>query len=455
MRVLFTAVLARLLTPEDFGLIATATIVTGFAELFVQFGFGQGLVQKKEISKDDVGTAYTSSLVLGLGFGLLLVFTAPLIATFFEQPELTGILRLLAILFPLKSLNQVQFSILQRDMKFKSLAGRDVLSYAIGYGVVGITLAYFDYGVMALVYALLVQALVYSLLLGISQRDFKLRFSFNKESYSHLFNFGKNMTLVKIFNYLALKGDYFMVSKFLGPANLGFYSRAYGLMNAPNSIIGATLNTVLFSSFSKDQNDRERQYIVLKKSFSLVIFLVFLFLPFLILYSREIVLILLGDQWLKVIAPFQILLGGFAFRLLYKISSSFLRRGKMLIFQMRSQFLYMFLVCAGSFLGSMYSIESVAWFVNLALLINFVVLTNKVVNESYLTWMDIINESLKALLFSIPLLLLSFGLKHLLINLEISFVWLLGIGSLFYLALTLLFIQIGLIPGRIVKMIRP
>ena len=419
LRVLFGAVLARLLTPEDFGLIATATIVTGFAELFVQFGFGQGLVQKKEINKADVGTAYTSSLVLGLAFGLLLVLIAPLISSFFEQPELTPILRLLSVLFPLKSLNQVQFSILQRGMKFKSLAGRDVLSYAIGYGLLGISLAYLGFGVMALVYALLVQAVVYSILLGISQRDYGSKFSFEKESFIELFSFGKNLTLSKIFNYAALKGDYFIVSKIMGAGPLGFYSRAYGLMNFPHNLVGSVLGTVLFANYSRHQDNRELLTKSIKKSLNMLFFVSGPITISAVLLAKELVLLLLGDKWLSAVLPFQILSLAIVFRIGYKITGTLLKgigRIREFVF---IQLIYCAIVLVGSYIGSLYNISAVAANTGLAVTIMFFMFLGKTVQCTDYTWKEFFGTFFRASLFSFMTLLIPV-LTHLFVIDEID-----------------------------------
>ncbi len=386
MRVLFTMVLARLLTPEDFGLIATATIVTSFAELFVQFGFGQSLVQKKKISPQDVGTAYTCSLALGVAFGLSTLALAEPLAHFFEQPALAPVLRMLALLFPIKSLNQIQYGILQREMKFKALAGRDALSYLIGYGMAGIGLAILGYGVYALVWAILLQAVVYSILLSVSQQSYKIRFSYSSQSFNALFSFGKNLTLAKIFNYAATRGDYFIISKMLGAAPLGYYSRGYSLMNIPNNLAGRSVDTVLFSDFSKNQENRSKVATTLGKAYLMILRVTLPALPWFFFYAEEIVLLLLGEQWRPVIAIFQVLIVGMSFRLLYKISSSLVRGLGYMVFNRWAQFAYMLVVLAGSYVGSFIGLQMIAWTINLAIFLNFMVLTHKVVLETDYRW---------------------------------------------------------------------
>ena len=402
LRVLFTAVLARLLTPADFGLIATATIITGFADIFVQFGFGQGLVQKSNVTQKDVETAYLSSGILGIAFGIITILSAPAIATFFEQPQLTSVLYIFSILFPLKSLNQVQFSLLQREMRFKALAGRDGLSYVVGYGIVGIYLAYIGYGVYALVIATIVQAITYSFLLGMNHKKYKFGFSFNKDSYTTLFEFGKNLTLSKVFNYMAMKGDYFIVSKFLGATSLGFYSRAYGLMNMPTNLMGNVINTILFSDFSKNQNEKEKTLKRLEQSYQIILQLTIPLLPWFYFFAEDIVMVLLGEKWISVVPVFRILVFAMAFRLLYKVSVSMLKGGGYIKYQRNCQFIYMLLVIGGSYIGSYFNISAVAWFVNIAIIVNFFLLTHYVVLKTEYCW----RHFLTTFFYTLPLFLI-------------------------------------------------
>lgn len=401
LRMVFTAILARLLTPLDFGLIATAMIITGFADLFVQFGFGKGLVQLKYITKNDVEFAYLGSVVLGVFCGLVVFFLAPYIALYFEQPELSTILKHLSFLFPINSFSQVQFSLLQRNMQFKKLAGRDVLSYAIGYGVVGIILANYNFGVYSLVYALLVQAVIYSLLLSYGQSDYKVRFSYNRKSFIKLYTFGKSFTLSQIWNYFALKGDYFVVGKLLGTSSLGFYSKAYGLMNIPNNILGRVLNTVLFANYSKHQDDKYFLTKSIRKGITLLFFIIGPISIIAIVLAKEIVLLLLGEQWIDAIAPFKILCSIIVFRIGYKIFGTFLKSTGQVKKFARIQFIYFVAVVFSSLLGSYYGIEYVATGTSLAVILMFFMLLNETIKQSNYKFREFVTMVFYALLYCI------------------------------------------------------
>ncbi|HNP17782.1 MAG TPA: lipopolysaccharide biosynthesis protein [Fulvivirga sp.] len=387
-RIGITAILARILTPEDFGLLATAMIVTGFADLFVQFGFGQGLVQKKEIDQSDIGTAYTSSLILGVIFCILVLVLSHPLALYFKQPDLERILWLLSIIFPIKSFSQVQFSLLQKNKKFKVLAGRDAFSFVLGYGLISLVLAYFGYGVYSLVWGIIAQSIIYSILLSIGQNQYPLKFTFSKEKFNSLFNFGKNLTYAKIANYFALKGDYFVVSRIMGAENLGYYSRAYGLMNFPHSIIGNVLNTLLFVEFSDSQDNKEKLTSMVRDYLALLFFITGPVSLFAFILAPEIISILLGDQWTNTIIPFRILALVIVFKIGYKITGTLIKGIAKLERYAKIQVIYCFSVLLGAYFGSYYGLAGVALGTNIALIIMFSLLLQMVIENTNYKWID-------------------------------------------------------------------
>ena len=420
MRVLFTAVLARLLTPADFGLLASAMIVIGFADLFSQMGIGPALVQTKELTEEKVSTAFTFSIGLGIGLVIFFLLINPLITLFFKMPSLLPILNVLVFLFPIRSFTQISFSLLQRKFEFKKLAGLDVISYTIGYGGVGISLAYIGYGVWALVYGVLAQSIIYSILLY-WRKPHRLITGLNKNTLKELMAFGKGFTLANFFNYLAIKGDYLVVGKILGAESLGFYSRAYGLMNAPNNIVGKVINTVMFSNFSEIQGDREQLTKTIANSFELLFLFIIPVSGMSWLLAPEIVHVLLGEKWGAVILPFRILTIGMVFRLGYKVGGSFLRGVGRVNMHARIQFIYLFFVLIGSILGSnLYGIIGVAIAIDIALFINFVLLFIQVIKYTNYNWLSFSKVLVMPSILTIGLLVINVLIKDLLNDLEAS-----------------------------------
>jgi len=386
LRIVFSSVLARLLTPSDFGIVTIATMITGITEMFVQMGIGPAIVQSQNITDDHINSGFTFSILTGLGITFIFLLVNPLIASFFEMPELTNILNILVWIFPLKMSSRVSYSLIQRKLQFKKLAGLDMVSYLIGFGAIGITLAYNGYGFSSLIWATLAQVAINSILLFLV-KPHSLKLRLNIALIKPLLSTGKHYTLASIFNYLAMQVDYFLVGKLMGPAQLGFYNRAYSLMNTSNQLVGNVMDSILFAGFSKLQNDSSRKTSSLFKSYSL---LFMTFLPatiIIILLAPELILILLGPKWSQTILPFQILTIGMIFRIGYKIGSSFAKGNGAAKDNAINQVFYFSLVGIAAYLGILQgSIVYVAIYVDIALFITFVLSVRLAIKLSDFSW---------------------------------------------------------------------
>src|SRR6185436_17723216 len=160
LRLAVLVILTRLLTPADFGVVSAALIIIFFSLNFSQMGLGPALVQRPVLEPRHVSTAMVSSAGLGLIVAGLIWLLAPLLAVFFRMDHLTPVVRALALIFPIKGVSTVAENLLQRDLRFRLLSNVDVLSYGLGYGGVGITLALLGWGPWALVGAQMAQIAV-------------------------------------------------------------------------------------------------------------------------------------------------------------------------------------------------------------------------------------------------------------------------------------------------------
>jgi len=408
---MFTAILARLLTPEDFGIIAIATIVTGFAEMMVQFGFGQALVQKDEISRNDIGTANTCALLVGILFMLLIIIISSYLARFFEEMQLEKMLIFLSIIFPFRSLSQVQYSLLQRNFMFRKLILIDFISFTVGYGVISSVLAFFELGVFSIALGIITQAVLYYILFAFTKGFEIFNFSFEKNSFKQLYYFGKHLTLAKIYNYFALKGDYLIVSKFFGAETLGFYSKGYSLMSIPTKLLGKSLNSVLFPEFSSSKSDRLKSKNYLIKSYELILLTTLPLIPIILFLSEEIVFVLLGNQWSGVVSLFEIFSIGMIFRLFYKVHGAHLRGLGLVNVIQKTQLIYLVLVIGASCIGAFYSIKVVTWLINLVLIINFFMLAFISLKKEQIVYTDFKFNFKRIILFTLISILLSFSIN--------------------------------------------
>lgn len=375
MQLVVLAVLARLLTPADFGVVSAAVVVIGATAVFAQLGLGPALVQHPDLEQRHVDTAFLTTCGLGLLLGALIYLTAPLTAAFFKMPTLEPVLHVLALIFPVQSLGVVSEWQIRRDLDFRWIANRDVAAYVLGYGGVGIPLAAAGAGVWALVWATMGQAVVKTAIL-LWARPPHLPPRMEKEALRELMYFGGGFTVAKLANYVAVQGDNLIVGRYLGPAALGFYGRAYSLMSAPASGFGAVLDAVLFPAMARVQDQPERLAAAYRRGVALIALLVLPTSAALVLIAPEVVAVLLGEGWDAVVLPFQVLGVGMLFRTSYKMSDSIARSTGAVYRRAWRQILYAALVLVGAWVGQFWGIVGVAAGALAALTVNFLLMAH-------------------------------------------------------------------------------
>ena len=404
-------VLARLLSPGDFGIITVALIPIGFAQLFVEIGVGAAIIRTKNLTEEHISTGFTVSLLNGVAMALIFLLINPLIAGFFNIPHLLTALNMLVVIFPLQMAAKISYSLMQRDMNFKKLAGNDIISYLAGYALVGVPLAYFGYGYKSLILATIVQTLVYSLLLFFSQPH-KIVFKINKAIYKELIAYGSKSSFSNFFDYLAQNGDYFVVGKTMDVVSLGLYSRAYKLMDMANTMIGSVMTKVLFANFSKLEINDQKATPILKKSYEMV-FIVFIPVAAIsFLLAPEIVRVLLGKQWTDVTPIFQAIAVGMIFRMGQKVSSSFTKKSSAIKQMVYVQLFYFICVVAGAYIGTHFNLVAVALAVNCSILISFLLLTNLAVKHSEYKWSMLSSDFIHHLAINLPLIISVWAWSH-------------------------------------------
>jgi O-antigen/teichoic acid export membrane protein len=385
LQILVLAILARLLTPADFGVVSAGLVVIGFSAIFSQLGFGPALVQRPDLEQRHIQAAFTASVLFGLLVGGLIWLGAPLAADFFRIPRVAPVLRVLAWTFPLKGLGTVSESLLQRDLRFRWLANREVASYGLGYGLVGVVLAWSGAGVWALVGANMAQAGLNTGLL-ILARPPSVSLRIERAAFRDLAIFGGGFTAAKIGNYVALQGDNLVVGRWLGPAALGAYGRAYQLMAMPAALFADVLDTALFPAMAKVQDDAQRLTTAYRRGVSLVALVMLPASALSFVLAPELVYLLLGPRWSSAVAPFQVLALGMLFRSSYKMSDSICRATGAVYRRAWRQGVYGLLVVGGAWVGQHWGLSAVAWGVLGALIINFLLMAQLSLSVSGMNW---------------------------------------------------------------------
>jgi len=393
------AVLARLVSPTDFGVVSAAVIVIGLSAIVSQLGLGPALVQRPELERRHIDTAFATSVLIGVALGALIWLGAPLMAGFFRTSGVEPVLRALAWVFPLHGVSTTAESLMRREMRFRWLANLDVISYGIGYGVVGITTALLGWGVWALVAGQIAQNVVKTGMLVTVQPP-RLNLP-ERRAFEELMYFGGWFTVAKIANQLAQQGDYLVVGRFLGPTSLGFYGRAYNLMSAPAAGFATILDYVLFPAMAMVQERTDRLAAAYRRGAALIALVVVPASTALVLLAPEVIHVVLGPQWTPVVVPFQILAAGMLFRTSSKLSDTLTRATGAVFRRAWRQIIYAALVLGGAWIGQHWGIVGVAWGVLLALTVNFLLMAHLSVTEARMTWLDFWRAHVPALLMAV------------------------------------------------------
>ncbi|UOQ50810.1 lipopolysaccharide biosynthesis protein [Hymenobacter cellulosivorans] len=296
MQVGYTAIMARLLTPAAFGVVALANVVLRFGGYFAQMGMEQAIIQKQELTREDVRAAFTASVLLGIVFGGLLILLAPLSVYIFHEPEVVPVAQALALSLLLTGLSATALSLLRRTMQFRTLALVEVSSYIVSYGGVGVSMALSGYGVWSLVAASVAQGLLVGLLAYLVTRHSVVPL-LSWAHYQPLWSYGSRISLISFLEFIGSSLDTLIIGRVLGTALLGVYNRAWMLVSLPMYMLTTSVSKVIFPAFSQVQADADRLRKVYLSSVTLVAAFILPTAAGMMVAAPELVYSLLGPKW--------------------------------------------------------------------------------------------------------------------------------------------------------------
>ncbi|WP_212699754.1 lipopolysaccharide biosynthesis protein [Thalassovita aquimarina] len=391
--------LARLLSPEQFGLYAAAMVVGSFCAIFSELGVSPAIVQRPALEPRHIRTGFTLSVAVGLFVGLIAFLLADTIAGFFQMPALAGVVRVMAIGFPLRGIATVAEALALRDFRFRWLALVEAGAFGIGFIVVAPVLSLLDFGVHALVGAYLTQNAVRTVVLLACQPHEK-RPMLERRAIGELIYFGTGFTIAKFCNYFATQADNLVVGRWLGPAALGLYGHAYHLMAAPAILVGQALDRVMFPTMASVQHQRERLARAYRSGVYVCATVMFPTGVVVAILAPEIVLILLGPAWIGAAVPLRLLALGMLFRTSSKISDSIVRATGAVYARAWRQGLFAVAVLLGALIGQNWGLIGVATGVFCALAFNFLMMAHLSLRLTSMSWRTFGQAHLPGLLFA-------------------------------------------------------
>lgn len=296
-------VLARLLMPEDFGLIGMLSIFIAISQVFINSGMGSGLIQRQNRTNEDFSTVFVFNFAVSTFFYLVLFFSAPFIASFYAQPLLTPLTRILGVNLIINSLAIVQRSKLTIAINFKAFAKVNVIGVVIG-GASGILAATNGLGVWALVIQTLIGSSANVASLWYFSR-WKPSLKFNTESFKALFGYGSKLLISGLYGQTLQNIYNITIGKAYPAAELGYYTRAKGFAEISAGTVTSILQQVSFPILASVQHDKIRMVSIYSRMIKMAAFLIFPVMTLIALLAEPIVLLLLTDKWAAVIPLLQ------------------------------------------------------------------------------------------------------------------------------------------------------
>lgn len=298
-------ILARILSPQEFGLIGMLTIFIAISQSLIDSGFSNALIRKKECTQSDYSTVFFFNLVVSLFcYFLLFIFSGP-ISTFFHEPQLKLLIQVLGIGLILNSFGIIQLTILTKSINFK-LQTKVSLVATAGSGIIAITMALRGYGVWSLVAQTLSRFALTSLFFWIWTK-WKPLWIFSKRSFLELFSFGSKLLLSGLIDTTYRNIYYLLIGKYFSAVELGYFTRADQFQSLPSSNLQTIIGRVSFPILSGIQDDKIQLKANFKKLIRMTMLITFMLMLGLAVVAKPLVLTLIGEKWLPCIVYLQML----------------------------------------------------------------------------------------------------------------------------------------------------
>ena len=368
---IISAILARILSPSEYGVVTVASVIIDFFALFVSMGIGPAIIQYKDLTETDLDSIFTATLILGLVLGGVFFVSSWTIANFYDNQLLVPICQILAVNLLMNSANLVPNSLMMRDLRFKFVATRSLILQIIS-GIFAIIVAYYGWSV----YALVIPPIFTSICVCVINLYYyprRIDWHFNLIPLKRIFSYSIYQFLFDSVNYFSRNLDKLVIGRLMSMDALGYYDKSYRLMMMPLSKVTQVLNPVLqpvLSTLQDDINEMEKKYgklvsILSNVSFPLAIYLLFT--------AYDLINIVYGNKWDLAVPAFQILTLSLPLQMILSSSGG--------VFQSANSTQYMFLTgirntfftVSTLFIATFWfkTIEAIAWSWNISLCINF------------------------------------------------------------------------------------
>jgi PST family polysaccharide transporter len=305
VQLIITAVLARLITPEEFGVVAIATVLIAFLTIFSDLGLGAAIIQRQDFGKEEYDSIYSFSIYLGIFLSVVLFFSSPFIASFYDSLPLKIICQILSVTLFFGSINMVPNAIISKQKRFKFIAQRTLFFQVIS-GILAIVTAFCGWGC----YALLIPPILSSIgCFIVNYRQYPLHFNMALDisPVKSVFSYSSFLLIFNVMNYFTRNLDKLLIGRFFSMQSLGYYDKSYHLMMLPLQQITHVITPVMHPVLTSLQSNYPQMALNYSKILKLLATLGFPLGVFLYFSASNLIAVFFGEQWLPAVPVFKIL----------------------------------------------------------------------------------------------------------------------------------------------------
>ena len=359
LTLLVLAVLSRLLTPAEFGLLGITWILVDLARRVGQTGIGHALIQRAELTERHIEVGFTLSVALGAAAAAAIWLFAPHFARIFGEPIVSELLRALSIAFVIGGVGVVPEHLLRRNLRFRQLAVVDLLSYLVGYGLVAVALAFQGFGVWALVWGEVARMSTRTAAVTLYSPP-RPRLRLAAPEAMDLISPGAGLSLTQGFDFIVRTGGHFIVGRWLGAMSLGFYTRADRLASLPFEYLNGILFEVLFPAMAERRQRVDRLRLVYLHGLEILSLAMLPVAALMLVSAPEIVAVVLGGQWGETVSVLGVLALAVPFQTCGILNTASIRASGAAYREAWRQAAHAFLIVFGAWLGSRWGLNGVA-----------------------------------------------------------------------------------------------
>lgn len=357
-QIVCNAIIARYVTKKEFGIMAITNAFINFACFFTEGGMGDALLQRKEVEPQHKNAALFYSGLLSLAMYIGLYYAAPWISSFYDEPVLIPVLRVLGFSFIILSLASASMNLLQKEFRFKQVFFSDSVSLAIS-NILGVVLAMNGYGVWSLVYSILMYNIGTLIMVWIFQ-PIPVHIGSTLRHWKDLFSYGVGLTLIRIYNFISGFGIMLEIGKLVPIKTLGTFERSYRITNIPVRYLGDMIQKVMMPFMVKINDEDDKLFAFFYRSMAFSNALLLPISAFAFVFCKPIVLILLGSKWSDAVLPMQILFISLPFRITTKVSDVLMRAKNLVYKNANRKLQYVIVLCVSVYFASQWGLTGIA-----------------------------------------------------------------------------------------------